>query len=626
MSTARSLLLLALTTVSLASALSPMPASASSTGTLEVLGPDGAALSRMTDGDTVHLRLTLAEASSNALPVQFSLGVGGPIVGTCSIAAQATACETDPLTALGWYWTDANSAGSLTVLAHAAGSAEILGQASLSIATRPVVFVHGFSATWEAWTNYLGPSGYLAKIGIRGFAVGDGQVPGVMNTGNIAEPTKSTNTIAENSAILGEYIAGVKRATGAQMVDLIAHSMGGLISRAYIDRVMTTRDVAQLIMLGSPMAGTDCADLPASLELYLPATLEIRPSYVREIFNPQISHRRGVPFHALAGVPILDAFKSPCTDVPSDIAVSLSSVTAIPLDAGQMPVLHNDLNTSAQVFEQYVKPLLQTAAGGFPDQPDPDAAAPSAESAQFSRVFTGHVAAGSSAELSIPIDAGISVASFALYDTTRSLDVSVTGASGKVIELSAEKNGLIVVNDPAALLYLGYGFANPKPGLWRVRLAASSATPAEGADYSLTARFVGGAQLAAGVAPLLPAIGQQVTLTASLSLGGQDLALRDAVAVLHKPDGSTEDIALTVSGSQAQVSMRPSLPGLYGADITVAGAAPDGSPIERTAFLAFEAQPETRSGIPLGVWIGASIAVVLIAGIALIFIRRRQRK
>lgn len=54
--------------------------------------------------------------------------------------------------------------------------------------------------------------------------------------------------------------------------------MGGLIARYYIDRVMTSRDIAQLLMLGSPMAGTDCADLPASLGLYLPASLEIRPA------------------------------------------------------------------------------------------------------------------------------------------------------------------------------------------------------------------------------------------------------------------------------------------------------------------------------------------------------------
>jgi pimeloyl-ACP methyl ester carboxylesterase len=625
MRTARTLLLLTLVTISLASSLASTPARASATGKLEVLGLGGSALSRITDGDAIRLRLTLTSPSHEALPVTFSLGSDSPQVGACVIAQEGVACETETFASFGRYWSRGSPAsGKVTIEARAGEPALVLAEASLDVAPRPVVMVHGFSSTWEAWANYLGPTGYLAQTGMRGFAVGDGQVPGAMDTGNIAEPTRRTNTIAENAAILGEYIAGVKHATGAQTVDLIAHSMGGLISRPYIDRVMTTRDVGQLIMLGSPMAGTDCADLPASLGLYLPAVLEIRPSYVREIFNPQLNHRRGVPFHALAGVPILASFKSPCTDVPTDIAVSLSSVTAIPLEASEMPVLHNNLNTSVQVFSEFVKPLLHTPAGGFADAPDPVAPAVAADRQQFSRMFTGHVDVGSSAELTIPIDAGIGVASFSLYDTTRSLGVTVTGASGKTIELSAEKNGLVVVHDPEALLYLGYGFENPKPGLWRVRFDASEATPAEGADYALTARFVGGAQLAANVSNLLPAMGEQVVLTASLGLAGKDLPFQDAVVTLRKPDGTSDDLALKISATQAQVTVRPALAGLYGVDIEASGTAPDGTLIERTAFLAFEAQPEAKGGVRLGIWIGALIVVILAAGVAVLVIRRRR--
>ena len=368
----------------------------------------------------------------------------------------------------------------------------------MQVAARPVVMVHGFSSDWTAWTDYLGSDGYLAEVGIGAFAVGDGQFPGAMNTGSFAAPSQRTNTIAENAAILGQYIASVKKSTGAQQVDLIAHSMGGLISRYYIDRVMQGRDVAQLIMLGSPMAGTDCADLPAALGLYLPATLEIRPSYVEGIFNRQITHRHGVPFHALAGVPILEAFKSPCTAVPTDLAVSQESVTAIPLQATQLPILHIELNTSREVFDQFVMPLLEQPAGAFHAEPDPAPPGSNQETLQFTRVYTGHIAAGASQEVIIPIDAGVSVASFALYDTTRTISVTVTGATGNVIALSPEKNGLVVVKDPATLFYLGYGFQNPRAGVWRVRLQATHQTPSSGADYALTAHFAGGATLKAG--------------------------------------------------------------------------------------------------------------------------------
>jgi len=45
----------------------------------------------------------------------------------------------------------------------------------------------------------------------------------------------------------------------------------------------------------------------------------------------------------------------------------------------------------------------------------------------------------------------VAVASFALYDPTRSLTVTVRGASGNVIALDAARNGLIEVDDPATL-------------------------------------------------------------------------------------------------------------------------------------------------------------------------------
>jgi hypothetical protein len=57
--------------------------------------------------------------------------------------------------------------------------------------------VHGLNSDWRAWENYLGPDGYLAQAGIRGFAVGDGQVEGAMNTGRLDQPTAKTNTIRE---------------------------------------------------------------------------------------------------------------------------------------------------------------------------------------------------------------------------------------------------------------------------------------------------------------------------------------------------------------------------------------------------------------------------------------------
>lgn len=585
----------------------------------------GQPVSQITDGNLVSLRFTLAQPAAQEILVEFQRAAVR--VADCRLAAGEQICTTAPLLTLGWYWSAAGTPApqqSIQTLVDGAPGAEV----SFSVAPRPVVMVHGFGSSWEAWVNYLGPAGYLAQAGIPGYAVGDGQVSGVLNTGRLDQPDGRTNTLFENAQITGDYIRQVKAATGAEMVDLLAHSMGGLISRAYIGRVMGDRDVGQLLMLGSPMSGTECAYLPASLGLYLPATLELRPTYVTGIFNAQVADRRGVQFFALAGDPIVEAFKSPCTSVPTDLAVSLSSVTGIPLAAEQMAVLHIDLNTSRQVFTDFVLPRLSRPAETFVEQTAEQTAA-AASPLQFTRIFTGQVAPGETRSETITIEAGVSVASFALYDTSRSLAVSVTGASGRVIELTPDANGLVVVNDPASLVYLGYGFNNPAPGPWQVTLAATAGTPPEGAAYALTAYLVGGAQLQAGAAPILPQVGQPVALTAVFSLSGQALAIQQADAIITAPDGSRSTLALALDSGQVQDSFEPTQSGLYALDLTVRAALPDGAIVERSAFLTFEAQPTSESFLPIG-WLvavgiaGLCLAVLFVVG--LVMLRRRQRR
>ncbi len=93
--------------------------------------------------------------------------------------------------------------------------------------------------------------------------------------------------------------------------------------------------------------------------MMLPATLEIQPSYMEQVFNQQIVHRKGVSFHALAGTKLLDAVESPCTAVPSDVVVTLDSVHAIPMPVEEIPLLHTELNTSREVFDGFVTRMLK---------------------------------------------------------------------------------------------------------------------------------------------------------------------------------------------------------------------------------------------------------------------------
>jgi pimeloyl-ACP methyl ester carboxylesterase len=595
---------------------------------IEIIDQAGRAVSQITDGDLIRLRLVLAEKASQETEVSFQLTSPETAVASCTVRLGESQCESASFRSLGWFWGEnAAAQPERTILASSSlFAAPII--TSLQVAPRPVVMVHGFVSNWQAWSQYLGPDGYLASIGLAGYAVGDGQVEGVMNTGSLTNPAGRTHTIAQNAAILGEYIAQVKKKTGAQQVDLIGHSMGGMISRYYIDRVMQERDIAQLIMLGTPSSGTDCAVLPSALGFYLPTVLEIRTSYMSGIFNRQITHRRGVPFSAVAGTLIQNSIGSPCAEVPNDSVVSVQSVSSIHLVYSEIPLLHTELNTSEEVFQNSVSPLLQKLPGEFRDEPDPQPEQGASPALQFTRVYSGHIPANDLQTLVISIEPGLTVANFALFDPSLSLSVTVRGASGNEITLDPVKNGLIVVDDPETLVQLGYGFENPKPGAWQVVLQATERTPAGGADFALTAHFVGGAEIEATTSSLLPQVNEPVRLAASLALNGQPLAVEQAQALIRSPQGEVETMQLTVQGSTVEGTWRPDQAGLYGIDLQAVGKAPDGSTIERTAFLTVEAQPsqdQARTRLILSaIALGFLCLTLIAAGLLFLFLLRRR--
>lgn len=608
---------------------------------IRLLDRDGKEITSLTDGDRVQLELSVDQAADRPRSVGFFLDTPDLRVAECTLTAEEKTCRSAPFNALGWYWGAGAQPRPRRIGALLDGEPLKSGLSLEAVRPRPVVLVHGFISSAAAWEVYTGPNGLLASLGIPAFAVGDGQAPGTLNTGSIAAPLRPTNTLLENAELLDGYLAGVRRQTGAQMVDLVVHSMGGMISRVYIDRYMgeqnpeegdaDKRSVAQLIMLGSPSLGTDCSVLPSALGWYLPASLEIRSAYARSVLNQNFTRRKGVPFYAVAGTSILDPVGSPCTGIPSDIVIARSSVHAIPLILFETPRLHTELNTSPQVFDEFVRPLLQKSPADFASQPDSQPALPAADdAAQFTRLFSGRVATGGMEELIIPIESGIAVAGFALFDPTRSLETVVIGAGGNEIELDPLKNGEIHIDDPETMLHLGYGFADPRPGAWRVQLHATDVTPAEGAEYALTARFSGGAILEAAADPVVVEVGQPVRLSGQVKLGEQALPVSLVEVRLISPRGE-QRFALQTGEASFSGEWTPQQPGTYGVDLTALAALPDGTPIERSIFLAVVAQPA-------GPWLGratliASAASCLLAlavagalGAWLILRRRRPAR
>ena len=602
-----------------------LPVSSQSTETqIILLDKNSQPITGLIDGSTINLKIEIPDPVADETQVDFILsGVEIPIA-NCQIPTGERSCQSASLSSLGWYWNSDGLPQPQRMVSARLNGQQVKESLYVDVTPRPVVMVHGYNTDYHTWDSYLGPQGYLNKLGLLGYAVGDGQVEGVLNTGSLSDPTARTNSIAVNAAILGEYIANVQAVTGAAQVDLLVHSMGGMISRFYLDRIMTSKNITKLIILGTPMAGSSCASLPAALGVMMPASLEIQPSYMQGVFNQQIVRRQGVPFYALAGTKLQDTVASPCTPVPSDLVVTVDSVKAIPMLVEEIDLLHTELTSTPEVFQQFVTPLLKTPTGQFEVAADPPAGSTASVAMQFTKTYTGHLNPGETGTVTISIDPNVTVANFALYETSRSLEVKVAGANGNEIVLDPVKNGLIRVDDPSTMVYLGYGFKQPKPGKWVVTLLTTPETPPEGADYALSANFIGGASLSTQTSLTVPRLNETVTISADLTVEGAPITLETAEVALRKPDNSIETLSMVIAGNSATLDITPKSSGIYGIEVYVSAQASDDTLIDRGASLSFEVQPANKQIAYTRLLVGSTIVVLLVGIIIFFLVRKRQ--
>jgi pimeloyl-ACP methyl ester carboxylesterase len=288
---------------------------------------------------------------------------------------------------------------------------------NLKVAPKPLVLVHGLWSNWrawEAWQNILTTS---HSYDWKAFPVGEKPAHGRMRTGEKLANTEPTNTIAQNAVELGLYVKHAQQDRNAWHVDIVAHSMGGLISRRYIHATMPTYpdgkpQVAHLVMLGTPNMGSRCADIiSAPLETAgrsMDALRELRPSVVAQ-FNAVHTERKGVEFSVLAGNPL----PAVCYMYDeNDSVVTVPSATWAIADTERQSVFHTDMAT-AEVFASFAKPRL--AIGPARQKPIKfaalDAAAFSLDAAEQTDAFTPDfskivkLAPGQTLKLDIPVKA-----------------------------------------------------------------------------------------------------------------------------------------------------------------------------------------------------------------------------
>ena len=233
----------------------------------------------------------------------------------------------------------------------------------IKILPRPVILVHGLWSNAAAWAEYPTYLKEAHSFAWKGFAVGADPNHGKMNTGDHPGNSGSTNTIFQNAQELAKQIKWTREQTNSWHVDIVAHSMGGLISRQYINTFMLPvfdgkPEVKRLIMLGTPNMGSPCADMVGNIfeffgENDMNAMRELRPSVVAE-FNRNVTNRRGVKFSILAGIPVPRICQKP---VWGDGVVEIGSALYNITDQGFAPRHHIDL-TGREDFINFALPRL----------------------------------------------------------------------------------------------------------------------------------------------------------------------------------------------------------------------------------------------------------------------------
>lgn len=240
---------------------------------------------------------------------------------------------------------------------------------NIKVAPKPVVLVHGAWSHWKEWETWQNILTTTHSYDWKAFPVGEVTNKGIINTGRDFLSSEETNSTPQNAGALKSYVQYAQEDRNAWHVDIVAHGIGGLISRYYIHNLMPPNyddvrpQVSHLVMLGTPNLGSSCADvmdLAFNLTGKSPRVVhEMTQDAVTE-FNRAVFNRKGVTFSALAGNPLPTMCKA---IVANDGFVSVPSAIYRVGDNKTSASIHTDL-TGTKDFSDFVKPRLAIGPKG----------------------------------------------------------------------------------------------------------------------------------------------------------------------------------------------------------------------------------------------------------------------
>jgi uncharacterized alpha/beta hydrolase family protein len=147
------------------------------------------------------------------------------------------------------------------------------GQQQQSEKPLPVLLIHGYAedaAIWKKWENML------RKDGIQFFTV------------TFKDSDDKCGSAEQHAKELEKRVQHIKQQSGAQKINIVGHSKGGLDARVFLD-ITDTKDVANLIMIGTPNAGSPAAE---TNDVCTPAVFDLRPgaNATKAAMNPNTKY------------------------------------------------------------------------------------------------------------------------------------------------------------------------------------------------------------------------------------------------------------------------------------------------------------------------------------------------
>ena len=137
----------------------------------------------------------------------------------------------------------------------------------------PVLLVHGYgedAAVWKKWEDML------RKDGIQFFTV------------TFKDSDDKCGSAKQHAIELEKMVQDIKEQSGAQKINMVGHSKGGLDARVFLDNT-DTKDVSNLIMIGTPNAGSPVAETNYACA---PAVYDLRlgANATKAVINPNTKY------------------------------------------------------------------------------------------------------------------------------------------------------------------------------------------------------------------------------------------------------------------------------------------------------------------------------------------------